>query len=231
MGTGWMWRSILELLVVFKMNVGPYRSGQWYDAKREACKRWVAMYDARSQEFDAIACKFAANAGVDISTAEGRQLLWARMRTLKSCNEKGPILKLMRWLSLNEVWWYHREELWGLKAILRLMAEESCSGGSLVAMSAGTTTGCLEASTHALVSKSSGTISKAHTYISETNEMAMNIFVAVTSTQRSLYSHRAKLIKSIDDHAAGSLKFLLGAWKHGVVNTTATTMFDVQSLT
>ena len=112
---GYIWRHILNFVCIANMNGGPYRSNQWAQLKQSAGKRFHEMFNWASPEFQAIAAPFAKAAGIDISTQSGMESLFARMGCLKSCSEIGQRVKLMRWLSIEEQWHYHKSEIWGFE--------------------------------------------------------------------------------------------------------------------
>ena len=91
------------------MSMGPFKSGQWYDAKLEGCRRWCRLYSPDSPEFMEICHEFGRCLGIDTRTADGRLAVWQEMGRLTTCNEKGLHLKLMRWMSIAHVWRYHKD--------------------------------------------------------------------------------------------------------------------------
>ena len=217
--TGWMWKSLLEMLVVINQNAGPYRSGAWFTAKKEGCQRWFEQFGANSDEFFEIAHEFAKAQGVTLDSHEDYEELWKKMATLKSCCEKGPHLKLMRWMSINECWEYHKGEIWGLKAVLKMLADEVLGGSLGIDVHAGTTLGPLDDSVHQAVTSNTGTMIKAHSYINTRNVFAMEVFGALTAVQREHYSHRASQVKTVEEGLSVDWKFIRGEWKHELVDT------------
>ena len=138
---GYLWRYILNFVCIANMNGGPYRSGQWVELKKSAARRFHDMYTYASEEFQAIAGRFAKAAGHDISTQAGIEALFDRMKSLKSCSEVGQRVKLMRFLSIEEQWVYHKDEIFGLKAVLKQMSVDAAAGHTGITEHAGTTRG------------------------------------------------------------------------------------------
>ena len=113
-----VWHSVLKFMLIGNMNHGPYQSGAWGKAKQEALKNWIESHSIDSPEFQLIAPKFAAANGLPCDSREDMQRVFGLLAKLPSCTESGPVLKLARWLSIQEVWKYYRKEMWGLKLVL-----------------------------------------------------------------------------------------------------------------
>ena len=72
---GWVWARVLEFLTIANMNAGPYRSGQWFDVKKDACIRWPRLHNIASPDFLEIVGRLAKRLGKSIATESGMQEL------------------------------------------------------------------------------------------------------------------------------------------------------------
>ena len=79
---------------------------------------------------------------IDTDAAMGE--LFKVMGRVRSCSEIGPHLKLMRWMSVNEVWERHKRESFALRPVLRQMAADAASGIVAAAVIVGTTRGATD---------------------------------------------------------------------------------------
>ena len=230
MKRNWMWVAVLELMAVFNMNHGPFRSAQWFSAKKLAARRWCQQHSATSPEFVEIAPLFARDAKVNIDTPEEMQALFDRMKRLRSCSEAGPVMKLNRWCSIQECFEYHEEGLYGLKAILTMLAEEHKQGATLIDVDAGTNRGANDDDKAAVMNKNGSTVVRAPTYINEKNLSALRIFCCVSSPQRRLYEEKATNIQNLEDGMEWAYRLLFGAWQAEARETVAHALYDVAAL-
>ena len=129
-----------------------------------------------------------------------------------------------------EVWRYHREQLWGVRSVLRLLAEEHAGGADLVGVHVGTTTGALDGNVQAAMQKQGGTVSKAFTYINRPNVSAMRIFYGVTQSQQRLFLHRERHVKNLHESRAADYAFISGGWRKEIHDIVYGTMLDVGNM-
>ena len=124
---GVLWKYILKFLTIANMNHGPFRSGAWGKAKQSALKQWCATYGPDSPELLQLAPLLGESYGMPSYSRDDRLALYRIMGKLPSCTGDGPLLKLARWFSIDEVWRFFPPELWGLKVVLPFM-KDSDSG-------------------------------------------------------------------------------------------------------
>ncbi|CAK0879246.1 unnamed protein product, partial [Prorocentrum cordatum] len=197
----------------------------------ESCRRWCQLYNESSPEFLAVAQKFGDALGVDSSSASGLAEIFGRMGKLRSCHEVGPHLKLMRFVSINDCWEWHRKELRGLRAVLKLMSDEHGKGGGLSTMvHAGTSRGATDGDVQQEISKQAGTVKRAYSFITDDLHSALSIFSVATSSQRQEYGHRSSQVKTIAQGMDYDYKLQTGAWKLEFRQTVITCMNDVAKI-
>ena len=88
---GFMWKGILDLLIVFNQNAGPYRSGQWFEAKKAALERWCLTRTPASADFQEILHPYGVAMGKRTDLAEDVAWLFNHMQVLKHLTKKGRI--------------------------------------------------------------------------------------------------------------------------------------------
>eukprot|EP00959_Pyramimonas_sp_CCMP1952_P157234 3288022-Pyramimonas_sp.AAC.1 len=197
----------------------------------EACRRWCQIYNESSPEFLEVASKFGAAIGVDSASASGIQEIFGRMGKLRSCNEVGPHLKLMRFVSINDCWEWHKKELWGLRAVLKLMSDEHGKGDGLsTVVHAGTSRGATDGDVQQEISKQAGTVKKAFSFINDDLYSSLSIFVTTTCAQRHQYGFRSSQVKTIAQGKNYDYKLQTGAWEDEFIQTVATCMNDVTKI-
>lgn len=108
--SGRTWRAMLEFLVCCNMNHGAFRSGQWFRAKQEWLEQYMATHDHTSPDFLLAAGGIAADFKLEANTIDQQRMVFERLGHMRSFHEKGPVLKLQRWLGIQEAWsWYEGE--------------------------------------------------------------------------------------------------------------------------
>ena len=121
--SGEWWLNIMRFAAVCNLNHGPFRSGAWGRAKQAALRTSTLTRSSHSAEFRAAATRQAQLLRKPVPQSdEDFEVAWRRFQTLPSCHEAGPVLKLARWLSINECWSYYREELWLRRLVLQDLA-------------------------------------------------------------------------------------------------------------
>ena len=211
---GYIWKIILKFVCIANMNGGPFHSSQWYDAKKSAAKRLHNEYTPHGERFQKVVGRFARGCKIDISTEAGLQACCDRILVLKTCSGMGQRVKLMRWLSVEEQWTYHKDEIWGAKAVLELMADEHARGSDAgISAAAGTTRGAVDGDVQRSISANTGTIGRAHSYIDEEFCFTMDMFTTCTKTQYDMYAHRSMKVKSIREGSMENMEYVRGGWR------------------
>ena len=118
-----MWASIRAVIPALNMNYGPFKSRSWKVGKQSFVTRFFSENSVDHEEFQKEAPSLCAEAGFECD-AEGVLATWEPMQSLRSFSEAGPIIKLMRFHSINDAWNYHRGEIRRHRFLLRMMAEE-----------------------------------------------------------------------------------------------------------
>ena len=120
---GRCWAAIIKLMVVWNMNAGPFRSGQWYRSKQEALRAFLATRYYDDPEVQAVLPELARRKGLPCDDRESQEHVYQTcFAGMRSFREDGPVLKLMRWCGLKQVRDFYYPEMPGLKVILSHMA-------------------------------------------------------------------------------------------------------------
>ena len=218
-------------MVVYKMNGGPYGSQQWFRAKQQFHARWMNSHTKDSQEFIEILPELGPLHGEpDFMREDARTRLWQCMWQLKSFTEVGPTLKLMRWGSIAEVVEFYRPELPALRLILRAMAAKSADITESLAYQYVGANPPVDDAIRKSLSQKSGTVSKAHTYLSTSNIDSIETFVLASRHDQFVYEHRASRTKTPQAGFQWNLALAAGGWKKYFTNVAKRSLYDLERL-
>ena len=198
------WQCVLGFLVLCNLNYFPFRSSQGFRSKQHALRFYLATHDHKSADFQAIKEEFGKGLAMPCDTEEEEEQLFAKLGEMPSFNEKGPLLKLMRWCSINTCWNYLRSELPGLKLILGQMVSDGIP--DIDQRELGTANSIDPAVVTAALKKPGGSLQKAHDWIIPANVFMMDMTDMCTKSLRAQYSFRAAEVKGIQESFACNLK-------------------------
>lgn len=124
------WKIILRLTMLANIPYGPYGSSQWWFKK----KAWVEEYlttngvDSPSwQAYQHLVC--TERRMPEPQAREDAEKLFASIGTMPSIQEKGPLIKLMRWFSWFESMSFLEGQFWITKLIMSHISGEDPAAG------------------------------------------------------------------------------------------------------
>eukprot|EP00438_Fugacium_kawagutii_P019946 Skav209629 [mRNA] locus=scaffold4224:82940:87399:+ [translate_table: standard] len=119
-----IWSVILQLTLLFNVNYGPFGSGSWFHRKRSTLEEFLATHSHTSPCFDQYQSLICLERGLpEPHDVEGKEALFNTLANLKNFNQKGPLVKLMRWFSFFETALYWEGEFFASKMILEERGE------------------------------------------------------------------------------------------------------------
>ena len=219
---GW-WKSILQFAAISNQNHGPFRSGAWGRRKQETLTAYVASHTSRDAEFREAAVKQAVLSDRPIPRTDAEfEAEWAMFGCIRSCCEAGPILKMARWMSIEECWDYYRKEIYLLRVVLAEMSPEK---QDVIADRA--QTAMLDSEFAAsLTSKSGGLLKKCPYYITENLVDTLEMFSIGTAATRKYYKYRTTTVKSPSDGTTHDLFLLSGGWEVDLLETISDSLYS-----
>ena len=118
--TSYPYRTILELTVVYNLAYGPFGSGSWFKRKVDCLQDFLHETSVDSAIFQEHLPLICRELNIDEPhSQEGQEQLLNRLAHLRSFNEKGPLVKLMRWFSYFESALFYEGELFATRMILQ----------------------------------------------------------------------------------------------------------------
>ena len=226
MGQGRWWLQINRLAALVNMNHGPLRSGAWGRSKQATLRQTLAHRSLESADFQAAARRTGELLGRPVETRADYEAMWARLGSLPTCNEAGPICKFARWLSINECWEYLRPQVW----LLQLVLEDLSPEDTWRLMEQDTTASLDSERARALTTSKDGLLAKAPGYICQELIDVMDLFSIGTASSRALYSHRASQIKTPSDGIAHTRRLAKGAWACEYLDVIEQSIYHAPSL-
>ena len=113
------WRVVLELTLVCNLNYGPYGSSAWFWKKKARLADFLATQTAFGAAWQKYAPKICQERRIREPTDPiESQDLFDQLRDLETFNQKGPLIKLMRWFSWFESMLFYSGELQATKMVL-----------------------------------------------------------------------------------------------------------------
>ena len=109
----------------------------------------------------------------------------------------GPYMKLMRWCSIEEVWAWHRSQLWGLRVLLKSLANTADCGAGEIVVRAGTTSGALDGDEDGTFKKTTGTVKKAGDYIDQDMFDALDVVYIGSCVRVPMCKRRSADVKTL----------------------------------
>lgn len=118
-GRGKVFRTMLEMAMVMNINYNPFGTGGWHATKKETLREMKARSDCSHPLFVELAGKIGRDFGMPTETHEDREAVWKALDEMPSFEQKGPVCKFKRFMSLSECWEFYKNHLWGLKLVLQ----------------------------------------------------------------------------------------------------------------
>ena len=218
---GCIWHAILGFMVIANYNHGPFRSGAWFQEKKELLKLYMATHTAHSTDFQEVVAKIAKDFGnMPCQTAEEQSQVFEHMRALRSFNEKGPTLKLQRWGSINEAWQWYEPELRASKLVL-----SASSHGRDAAHAAPLQAGSGEVFDIGNMKKTLGTVELVPKLLTEELFCHMRIFSTVTAPIWTAHGSRAMYVKTPKLGLISAMADARGGWQTLLRKTVHASLF------
>ena len=125
------WRAVLELTLVVNMNYGPFGSGSWFFKKKAKLHDFMATQSINSPAWDNFQTLICQERRVpEPSNLEEAEAMFHQLVGMDSFNQKGPLVKLMRWFSFFESMAFYEGELYSTKLILLHALDKGDNAGS-----------------------------------------------------------------------------------------------------
>ena len=114
-----LFRTFLELAVVFNINYGPSGTGKWFERKAATLRQLLATSSPHAEPFLSFLPMIAKERRIaEPCTAEQRDAVWRDFAVMETVRQKGPLMKLMRWFSFWDCNRFYRGEIWFSKVLL-----------------------------------------------------------------------------------------------------------------
>ena len=197
------WKAILELVVFFNVNFGPYGSQQWWYRKRAFLEEFLSSQTIHSESwgnFQHLICQELHIEEPD--NEEDQNNLLQSMSSLSNFVCKGPLVKLMRWMSFFECCQAWAGEMYATRMVmehgLKLEGDEVSEDPPDEGLESCTRSDPkLELQE---LKKRKGTFRLAPTLVHPKNMIIKDILMSVSRATWKMHAQRVKDVKSPDDH-------------------------------
>ena len=117
---GFPWKMVLSLSIFFNLAYGPYNTGEWHDRKKQMAREFFTSNDPLQEPFTSYIPLIAWEQGIEEPVFEDSiQALWDRIVDSPHWSCKGPLVKLMRWLSFFQCAQYYKGDLLSARMVLQ----------------------------------------------------------------------------------------------------------------
>ena len=195
------WQCILGYTILNNLNYYPFKSNQAYRLKRTTLREYLMTHDSSSPSFQAIAQDFSRSTGLPCNTPEEQNQLFQALGSMRSFDQRGPLLKLSRWMSISDCWRFMNPELPGLWLLLgEAMKHVDTIGADAQDEPPDTESAAVEPEkVQAELRKSGGHFEKARAWVTPYNIFMMEMIDMTTKCLQEAYSHRASRVKNVDE--------------------------------
>ena len=118
--TGYFWKMVLSLSIFYNCPYGPFNSGQWASRKTQAAKDFFERhgpFDEAFQSFIPYIC-WEQNLPEPVCNEEV-EALYYRVQDAPHWTTKGPLVKLMRWLSFFQSSNFYKGDHFSAKMVMQ----------------------------------------------------------------------------------------------------------------
>ena len=220
------WKAALGYLLVHNFNYYPWKSSQHWRAKQEALRHYMQANSASSPSFQAIKHRFSESTGLPCSCPAEETELFTALGNMRSFNRKGPLLKMMRWLSIGQCWEWLKPELPGLELIMG----EMVAGDSFEDVQSGTARS-FDQDAVEQKTKPPGTLQKAYAWLRRpSSQFYMDMICTVTKPLAALYTFRTTQCKNIQESMAFNMRYARGGLQRELTNVAQVAFYNEISL-
>ena len=116
---GFPWRMVLSLSIFYNLAYGPFNSGEFFSKKAQMAKEFFMQNSPHQEPFTSYISMIAWECGMkEPSEPEDIQALWEQIQEAPHWSNKGPLVKLCRWLSFFQSAKYFQSDLMAAKMVL-----------------------------------------------------------------------------------------------------------------
>ena len=114
------WSTILKLVVLFNINYSPFGSGAFFYKKQSVLQNFMETRTFKDPSFQAAIFNICRERGIPepVSQQEEEEL-FNSLPHMTNMIKKGPLIKLLRWMSFFEVALEWKGDIWATKLVLQ----------------------------------------------------------------------------------------------------------------
>ena len=117
---GYPWSVILKLVVLFNMNYSSFGSGAFFYKKQSVLQNFMETRTFRDPSFQAAIFNICRERGIpEPESLQEEEELFNSLPHMTNMIKKGPLIKLLRWMSFFEVALEWKGDMWATKLILQ----------------------------------------------------------------------------------------------------------------
>ena len=229
------WRCILELVVFFNLNFGPFQSHQWFWRKRAMLEQFLASETWRGETWSNYAHLISQEQRREEPFYDDdKEVFFNQLTRLQNCICKGGCVKLLRWFSLFEACADWQGQMWmtkmvmehGLKAEGDMSDDEAAKAEDLHKSNAANAKEQL-----AELKRRKGTFKLGPSLVNPKNMAIKDILVGVCRASWKIHAERTREMKSPDDYLQHAVACAGRAeWKHELVAIVENSLFREELL-
>ena len=122
---GYPWRSMLQWVVLFNINYSPFGSGQFFYKKQDALQNYMVQHSFRDPKFQAAIPGICRERHLrEPESPQEEEELFNSLAHMNNMLRKGPLIKLLRWMSFFEVALEWKGDIIATKLILEADRED-----------------------------------------------------------------------------------------------------------
>eukprot|EP00435_Cladocopium_sp_Y103_P052500 s248_g16.t1 len=124
------WKTILQYTLICNLSYGPFGSGSWWTKKKFLLEQFLQSHSSTSPQFLKYKGRICQERrAVEPHQAEDLEGMFMQLAHLTTFQQKGPLIKLMRWFSWFEAMTWMGGEFWATKMVLESGGKDDESDG------------------------------------------------------------------------------------------------------
>lgn len=237
-GSGIVWRTTLQLILVRNISYQPFGSGEWFHELQQALVDYLATRDASDPSFQEALPHLAQRWGLPCRGSADEAAIFDHLADVATFSKKGPCIKLKRFMSIFEGFHFMRHDLHAIKLVLNhllcLRGTDAEEQGTAVVDESLPTQGVGRAPDYKKelmkAVKDKGTLALAPSLINAKSIAVLDIVLVVGQSAWGAYADRVKEVKLPKQSIEFFASMAVGAWQDELVECIRRSLFDRKNL-